>query len=120
MKKLLSFFCVLFLFAGNHAVQAADSVSVKNMNYAYLNTGSFPVKVQDSLVYSTPLLKDLERGHVAKGYAFTLTEDKLLEFSANTSLKTSFNAYIYLLDNQYNVIQYRWTGDGSLLSYLKA
>lgn len=105
MKRFLPIFCALFLFAGNHAAQASDSVTVKNLSYAFVNTNNLPVTITDSLISSTPLLKDMFKGHVAKGYSLTFTQAQLLHVKTRSNLMTEFFPEFFLLDEQFNEVK---------------
>ena len=106
MKKALLVLVALCM-AGVFSAKAqspSDSAYARDLSYTFINTGSLPVTVTDSLINGGKILKDIRSGYRAKGYAFTLSSSKYITIHLDQTSWDSWDEYLILLDANYNEI----------------
>ncbi|MBO4543632.1 MAG: T9SS type A sorting domain-containing protein [Bacteroidales bacterium] len=116
MKRIFTILAVLFV-AGIFTAKAqspADSSYVRDLNYVFFNMSSLPNSVTDSLANGSKILKDLRPGKRGKGYAITVTSDTVLDIQL-VSGAGGWDAYLYLLDANFEEVAHNddWDGMGS-------
>ena len=104
MKKLyfVVMLCVAALFSAN--AQNAEEVSVKDLNYRFIS--KLPFTIEDALTSTDPILADVDEGHAAKGYAFTLTAKTDLCIRLTKITTSSFYPQLFLLNADYKQVTY--------------
>ena len=109
MKKLyfVIMLCVAALFSAN--AQSAETVSVKDLNYRFIS--KLPFTIEDALTSTDPILADMDEGHAAKGYAFTLTAKTDLCIRLTKITTSSFDPDLYLLNDKYEKVAYNDVSD---------
>ena len=102
MKKLyfVIMLCVAALFSAN--AQSAETVSVKDLNYRFIS--KLPFTIEDAITSTDPILADVDEGHAAKGYAFTLTAKTDLCIRLTRITTSQFDPEIFLLNDKYEEV----------------
>ncbi|MBR4217566.1 MAG: T9SS type A sorting domain-containing protein [Bacteroidales bacterium] len=102
MKKLyfVIMLCVAALFSAN--AQSAETVSVKDLNYRFIS--KLPFTIEDAITSTDPILADMDEGHAAKGYAFTLTAKTDLCIRLTRITTSQFDPEIFLLNDKYEEV----------------
>ncbi|MBR5028362.1 MAG: hypothetical protein IKX51_03975, partial [Bacteroidales bacterium] len=108
--------CVAGIFSAKAQYSPSDSAYACDLNYTSINTSSIPATTTDTLYLSrgSKILKDIRYGHRANGYALNATRDMALDIQL---LSGSWDAYLFLLDSNFNQIAYDDDWDGMSSSY---
>ena len=120
MKKALLVLVALCM-AGVFSAKAqspSDSAYARDLSYTFINTGSLPVTVTDSLINGGKYLKDIRIGKRAKGYAFTLTSPKCITIHLDQTSWDSWDEYLFLLDANFNEITHNDDASGRSGSFI--
>ncbi len=89
----------------------SGKVHKENSSFTYIPITSFPFMDSNSLTAQSQMLQTLQNGNYAVGYSMTLNQGDIVDISlCGYTSENNFDAYLFLLDANYNEVSYNDDG----------